>query len=425
MKITKTNRINGTINVPGDKSISHRALMFSALVMGKTEIVGLAACQDVLSTKQCIEMMGIEFETFGTKTIVTGGGLTGLKKPAAILDAGNSGTTLRLLSGILAGQNFSSTITGDASLKKRPMKRIIDPLQQMGANISGSQDQCAPLTITPGKLIQFEHKLKIASAQIKSCLLLAGLFISGHTTVIEPAKSRDHTERMLQYLGVDISINENTVSVAGLPILKPNPLDVPGDISSAAFFLVAASIIQDSKIRLKNIGINPSRTGILDVLNLMGANYTLNHKKIANNEERADIDILHNQLNGIEIKGNLIPRIIDEIPVLAIAATQAKGQTIIKDAKELRVKESDRIKAVVNNLQKMGAKITELPDGMVIEGEQRLQGAEIESYGDHRIAMAFTVAGLVADGITTINNPECVDISFPGFFNQLKDLRND
>lgn len=425
MNITKTNKITGTIRVPGDKSISHRALMFTVLAEGKSEIFGLAACQDVQSTMQCLKDLGVKITTEGNKTIVEGRGLLGLKKPGKILDAGNSGTTMRLLSGILCGQNFESSLTGDTSLQKRPMKRIIEPLQLMGAKIGGTQNQFAPLNISPGKLQRFEHKLKVASAQVKSCLLLAGLFSEGKTTVFEPVKSRDHTERMMKYLGVDISVKKNSVSIKGFPSLKANSLTIPGDISSAAFFLVAASIIKNSTLTIQNVGINLSRTGILEVLKMMGADFKLNNKKINNNEESADIDVSYKQLIGIEIRGALIPRIIDEIPVLAIAATQAEGQTIIKDAKELRVKETDRITAVVENLKKMGANVTELADGMIIEGKQKLRGAEINSFGDHRIAMAFAVAGLLADGVTTIRNSECVDISFPDFFQKLEEIRND
>jgi 3-phosphoshikimate 1-carboxyvinyltransferase len=298
------------------------------------------------------------------------------------------------------------------------MKRIIEPLQLMGADIDGRQNQFAPLTIKPGKLQRFEHKLKLASAQVKSCLLLAGLFSDGETTVFEPAKSRDHTERMMEYLGADISVQKNSVSIQGFPSLKARHLTVPGDISSAAFFLVAASIIKNSNLTIKNVGMNASRTGILDVLKMMGADFKVNDKKINNNEESVDIDIYYNQLIGIEIGGELIPRIIDEIPVLAIAATQAEGQTIIKDANELRVKETDRITAVVKNLKKMGASITEASDGMIIEGKQKLYGAEIDSFGDHRIAMAFAILGLRIPGIR-IRNPACVNKSFSLFWNLL------
>ena len=425
MNITKTNRISGTITVPGDKSISHRALMFTALAEGVSEIKGLALCEDVLSTKQCLEDLGVLIKTKEKTTFVEGSGLHGLKKPVKILNAGNSGTTMRLLSGILAGQNFSSSITGDTSLQKRPMKRIIEPLRLMGANITGRENQFAPLSISPGKLRPFDFKLKIASAQIKSCLLLAGLFCEGETTVTEPSKSRDHTERMMEYLGADIRIDNNSVTMSGFPKLKARSLVVPADISSAAFFLFAGSIIKDSNLTIRNVGTNFSRTGILDVLKMMGADYKLVNSKIHNNEETADINVRYNQLVGIEIGGSLIPRIIDEIPILAIAATQAEGRTIIKDAKELRVKETDRISAVVNNLKKMGADVEELSDGMIIEGKQKLFGAKVDSFGDHRIAMAFAVAGLIADGVTTIKNPECVDISFPDFFRKLKDVRND
>ena len=419
------NKLSGEMILPGDKSISHRALMFTSLATGRSEIFGLSSSEDVQSTLECLKKLDVKIWKENNKTYVEGTGLFGLREPREILDAGNSGTTLRLLSGILAGQKFSSTITGDYSLRSRPMKRIIEPLLKIGAIINGEQNQYAPLKIKPGNLKAYEHQLNIASAQVKSCLLLAGLFAKGKTTVIEPSTSRDHTERMLKYLGAELVTEETSVAIEGFPELKSNAINVPGDISAAAFFMIAALLTKNSNIKIKNVGLNSSRTGIIDVLKEMGASFVFQNQETKNNEETGDVLIDSCALHGVEIKGDMIPRVIDEIPVLAVAATQAIGDTVIKDAKELRVKETDRIKAVVENLRRMGAQVTELEDGMVVPGNQRLTGAEIDSYGDHRIAMAFAVAGLFADGVTTIRNPDCVKISHPNFFHQLKELADD
>ena len=425
IKIKSRKRIYGEITVPGDKSISHRALMFLSLANGRSEIRGLSSSQDVQSTLKCLKNLGVEIYRTSDRIIVTGQGLQGLKEPQIILDAGNSGTTMRLLSGILAGQLFESCITGDSSLKKRPMRRIIEPLGRMGAKIFGKEDQFAPILIRPSQLQGMTHELEIASAQVKSCILLAGLFARGWTTVIEPTKSRDHTEKLLEYMGADIKIKENYVSVHGFSSLKPVQIQIPGDVSSAAFFIVAASIVPDSKLVIKNVGVNPTRTGIIDVLNKMNGNIKIENLRIWNNEEVADIVVSSGQLTSMEINAEIIPRVIDEIPILAIAATQIRGEMLIKGARELRVKESDRIHATVANLKRMGAVVEELPDGMVIRGEQQLKGAEIDSFGDHRIAMAFAVAGLVANGETIIRNAECVNISFPDFFQQLEAISHD
>ena len=425
IKIKSRKRIYGEITVPGDKSISHRALMFLSLANGRSEIRGLSSSQDVQSTLKCLKNLGVEIYRTSDRIIVTGQGLHGLKEPQIILDAGNSGTTMRLLSGILAGQSFESCITGDSSLKKRPMRRIIEPLGRMGAKIFGKEDQFAPILIGPSQLQGMTHELEIASAQVKSCILLAGLFARGWTTVIEPTKSRDHTEKLLEYMGADVKIKENYVSVHGFSSLKPVQIQIPGDVSSAAFFIVAASIVPDSKLVIKNVGVNPTRTGIIDVLNKMNGNIKIENLRIWNNEEVADIVVSSGQLTSMEINAEIIPRVIDEIPILAIAATQIRGEMLIKGARELRVKESDRIHATVANLKRMGAVVEELPDGMVIRGEQQLKGAEIDSFGDHRIAMAFAVAGLVANGETIIRNAECVNISFPDFFQQLEAISHD
>jgi len=423
--IKNVRRLRGILKVPGDKSISHRALLLGALAEGCTEIHGLSPCEDVQSTSRCLRALGAHITTSNSNARVQGNGLEGLKKPTQTLDAGNSGTTMRLLSGILAGQDFASTITGDDSLRKRPMKRIIEPLRRMGAQIIGTEDEFAPLTIHGGQLRSMTHRLPIASAQVKSCILLAGMYAQGKTTVIEPAKSRDHSERLLSYLGATITIKDLSIAIEGFPRLKAAPLSIPGDISSAAFFMVAASILKNSQVTLKSIGVNLARTGIFDVLSRMGGSVSFDKQRTLNNEQRADIHVQSALLKGIEISDELIPRIIDEIPVLAVAATQAQGQTIIRDAAELRVKETDRIKVVVENLRKMGARVLERPDGMVIEGATTLKGAEIECHGDHRIAMAFAVAGLLAQGETLIQDAECADISYPGFFQQLEALYDD
>ncbi len=425
MKIIPVKKIAGVLRVPGDKSISHRALMFSALAKGKTRIFGLSDCQDVRSTTGCLGALGISITETGNETIVDGKGLSGLQKPESPLDAGNSGTTMRLLSGILAGQNFETTITGDQSLKKRPMRRIILPLRQMGVQIEGTATYVPPLTIKPSKLKPIQYHLPIASAQVKSCVLLAGLYADGETTIIEPYKSRDHTERLFRYLGADLKIKQNKITVSPDMNLNAKNLVIPGDISSAAFFMVAGAMVKNSQITLKNVGINPTRTGILEVLSKMGARFEIVNQKFQNNEPSADIIIYSSQLKGIDISGSIIPRIIDEIPIIAVAATQAKGQTVIRDAQELRYKETDRIRAVVENLKNMGVQVKELPDGLVIEGEQNLIGSKISSYDDHRIAMAFAIAALSATGETMIDNADCVNISYPGFFEQLENLCYD
>lgn len=425
LKIQRVKKLAGSIEVPGDKSISHRALMLTALAIGSSEITGLSSGRDVLSTAECLKKMAVEIIHDRDKVIVRGKGLFSLQPPKQMLDAGNSGTTMRLLTGILAGQKFSSTITGDESLRNRPMNRIISPLRDMGADISGSENNFAPLEIVPGKLQPYTHSLQIASAQVKSCLMLAGLFADGKTTISEPSRSRDHTERMLAYLGGEVFVADRTVSVSGKPRLSAKNIKVPGDISSAAFFMLAASMIKNSELSIKNIGVNQSRTGIVDVLKMMGGVCQVRSLKIQNNEEIADIYIKSGSLSGVKIAGNLIPRIIDEIPILAVAATQANGETVISNARELRVKESDRIKTVIENLRKMKAEVEELPDGMIIKGNQKLQGAVVDSFGDHRIAMAFAVAGLVADGYTIIKNAGCTEISFPGFFDKLKMISHE
>jgi len=420
--VPKAKAFHKEITVPGDKSISHRAVMFSALAKGITEITGLSLGLDVKSTINCLRQMSVSINFENGIAKVYGRGHLGLKKPQVVLDAGNSGTTIRLLSGILAGQKFSSTISGDESLRRRPMKRIIEPLRKMGAEIQSTQDEYAPLTIQGAVLNAWDHRLNVASAQVKSCLLLAGMYARGTTSITEPVKSRDHTERMLSALGAGIGINDNTVTIEGFPLLQALSMHVPGDISSAAFFMVAATLIPNSDLIIKNVGINPTRSGLIDILRSMGASIEYDQIRVINYEPFCDVKIKSAELTGASITRDMIPRLIDELPILAVAATQARSETIIRDAKELRYKESDRIQAIVRNLRKMGGTVEELPDGMIIPGNQQLQGAALDSYGDHRIAMAFAVLGTILPGETVIENAECVEISYPGFFIQLEDL---
>jgi len=421
-EIQPITRWHGTYPVPGDKSISHRALMLGALAEGITRITHLSPGKDVQSTLSCLVQLGVQIEQKENTTLVYGRGREGLSSPQTILDAGNSGTTIRLLSGILAGHAFTSVITGDDSLRKRPMKRIIEPLEKMGARIESTPGFLAPLTIHGTRLCPIEYVLPIASAQVKSCILLAGLLAEGNTSVTEPAQSRDHTERMLPCFGVDVLKEGLKVEVRGRASLKATEIDVPGDISSAAFLMVAAALLSEAKLTLVNIGMNPTRVGILEVLRAMGCSIQEKNIQMVNHEPRADLVVESGILSGTEIAGDLIPKVIDEIPILAIAATQAKGKTVVRDAKELRVKESDRITAVAQNLNAMGVKIEVFEDGFAIEGPQKLRGAVIESFHDHRIAMAFAIAGLIAEGKTVIRNAECAEISYPGFYEMIKGI---
>ncbi|CRZ34828.1 3-phosphoshikimate 1-carboxyvinyltransferase [Herbinix hemicellulosilytica] len=430
MIIKKNGPLKGNLSVPGDKSISHRAVMLGALAKGKTEIDNFLMGEDCLSTISCFRKMGIHIEQDirNRKVIVFGEGLDGLKALTEILDVGNSGTTIRLLSGILCGQNFSSVITGDTSIQKRPMGRILTPLQQMEADIeSVNNNNCAPLRINGPKnqrLKGIHYKSPIASAQVKSCVLLAGLYADGETHVTEPAVSRNHTEIMLSYFGGDVKVTGSTVCVKPRPKLSGKKINVPGDISSAAFLMAAALIVPNSEILIENVGINPTRDGILKVCSMMGADIKLLNIKKDGGEPAADILVRHSSLRGTEIGGDLIPTLIDEIPIIAILACFADGKTVIKDAQELRVKESDRIEAMVKNLSAMGADVEATEDGMIINGGKPLRGAVIDPKFDHRIAMSFAVAGLMADGETEILNPECVNISFPGFFEKVSGTVN-
>jgi len=409
--------LNGTVQVPGDKSISHRAIMLGSLADGITRVKGFLMGDDCLSTVKCFREMGVTVEVNQDVVVVHGKGLHGLNEPEDVLDVGNSGTTIRLMTGILAGQNFTSVVTGDSSIRKRPMGRVTKPLKEMGATILGRQNgELAPLTISSGNLKPVSYKTPVASAQIKSSILLAGLFANGWTEVIEPEKSRDHSERMLKYFGAEIEEDDLAVRIKGQPNLIAKEVQVPGDISSAAFLLVAGAIVPDSKIVVKNVGINPTRTGIIDVLEEMGAKITILENAANTGESLGDLIVESSSLKGIKFGGQLIPRLVDEIPVIAVAAACAEGVTEIRDAAELKVKESNRIEAICQGLQKMGVDIEELPDGLRIKGGKPIKGGvTLDSQGDHRIAMALAVAGLIADKGIIIKNAEAIDVSFPGF----------
>lgn len=420
--------IRGRLSVPGDKSISHRALMLGAIAEGETRIRGLARGEDVRSTLNCLRQLGVSIQEQNGEIIVHGRGLAGLQKPKSILDAGNSGSTIRLLAGILAAQPFTTTITGDASLCRRPMRRIIEPLMQMGVTITAQENGGAPLTICGGKLQGIHYTLPVASAQVKSCVLFAGLSAAGETVVEEPIPTRDHSERLLRKMGANISVTGDQNSVISNRIslragkLLGGEIAVPGDFSSAAFFIAAALLLPESELVIENVGLNPTRVAFLDFAREMGAAIEIANIKNASHEPVADLVVRHHPLRRVSVSGKRVPLLIDEIPILAILATQAEGETCIRDAKELRVKESDRIAALAHNLRAMGATVEELPDGLMITGPTRLHGAEIDSYGDHRIAMAFAIAGLLAEAPTTIRGAECADISFPGFFERLSEV---
>ena len=420
---------NGEITVPGDKSISHRAVMFGAIAKGTTRIRNFLMGADCLSTIDCFRRLGVQIDVEAAPGQVTvhGRGLRGLKgqqEPAVsiVLDTGNSGTTTRLVSGILAGQDFPSLLSGDASLNTRPMKRIMEPLSQMGARIrSVKGNGCAPLAIEPGQLHGIHYTTKVASAQVKSAILLAGLYADSPTSVTEPALSRNHTELMLKGFGADVSsiINEDgtaTASIRPCRELFAQDIVVPGDISSAAYFIAAALLVPGSSLLIKNVGINPTRAGFLSVCRDMGGDITLLNERQAGGEPSADLLVKHSSLHSVTIEGGLIPTLIDELPMAAVLAAFADGTTVIRDAAELKVKESDRIATVTANLRAMGCDVTPTDDGMIIRGGKSLHGAVLDSYLDHRIAMSFAVAGLAAGGETRIRNANCVDISFPGFY---------
>ncbi len=417
---TKSGSLKGEIQVPGDKSISHRAVMFGALAKGTTRITGFLQGADCLSTISCFERMGISIENRGDEVLVHGQGMRGLKKPADVLDCGNSGTTMRLISGILSAQDFDVTLTGDASIQKRPMKRIMTPLSQMGASIrSIPGNGCAPLAICGRPLTGIHYDSPVASAQVKSSVLLAGLYAQGETSVTEPSQSRDHTERMLGLFGANIVSEGRTARIQPASELTAADIQVPGDISSAAYFIAAALMVPGSQLLIKHVGINPTRAGILAVCQAMGGDVRLLNVQDKKGEPTADLLVTHSALKGTVIEGDLIPTLIDELPVIAAMACLAEGRTIIRDAAELKVKESNRIAVMAENLSAMGAQVQETEDGLVIEGGHPLRGALIDSHDDHRIAMTFAVAALCAQGETKIQGGECVNISYPAFYSDL------
>lgn len=412
--------LQGSIRVPGDKSISHRALMLGSLASGETTISGLLLGEDPRSTANCFRALGAEISELNTELVkVQGVGIGQLQEPIDILDAGNSGTTMRLMLGILASHpDRFFTVTGDNSLRSRPMSRVVKPLQEMGAKIWGRKgNTLAPLAIQGQKLQPIHYHSAIASAQVKSCILLAGLMAEGKTTVTEPALSRDHSERMLQAFGAEISVDRDTcsVTVTGPAQLHGQNVIVPGDISSAAFWLVAGAIVPNSELLIENVGVNPTRTGILEILEIMGADIQLENQRLVAGEPVADLRVRYSSLKACTIAGDVIPRLIDEIPILAVAAIFAEGTTIIRDAAELRVKESDRLAVMAQQLTQMGAKITELPDGMEITGGTPLHGTDVDSHTDHRVAMSLAIAALNAAGTTTIHRAEAAAISYPNF----------
>ena len=423
MKINKVSKLKGTITVPADKSITHRAIMLSSLATGKSYINNYLKSDDCLMTMNAFKQMGVNIEQKEKSLTITGAGINGLKNPGKEIYAGNSGTTTRLLSGVLAGQKFSSTITGDASLSKRPMKRVMEPLSLMGAGITARENNFLPMTITTdGQLKSINYASPVASAQVKSCILFAGLYADGITTVTEPIKSRDHSEKMFKTFGADISVDDLTVSIKHCDKLYAREVTVPADISSAAFFIVAGLIVPDSNIKILNVNINKTRDGILTVLKSMGANIVLDNVRTVSGEDVTDIEITTSKLVSTSFGKEIVPSLIDEIPIIVLAATQAEGQTVISGAKELKVKESDRIHAVASQLNKMGANILEKDDGFIINGPTKLKGTTVDSFDDHRIAMMLSVAGLIAEGETEILNSDCVKISFENFYEVLKEV---
>jgi 3-phosphoshikimate 1-carboxyvinyltransferase len=413
--------VRGEITVPGDKSISHRSIMFGSLATGVTKVTGFLRGEDALATLEAFRAMGITVEDDGETLIIHGKGLHGLSEPADVLDCGNSGTSMRLLTGLLAGQSFFCVLSGDKYLRARPMKRVVGPLAQMGARISGRAggDQ-APLAIQGTKLTGIQYASPVSSAQVKSAIMLAGLYAEGETTVLEPHLSRDHSERMLRHFGAQVESFPGGVKLTGGVELTASDIAVPGDISSAAFFMVAALIVPGSELLIRSVGVNPTRTGIIDILKGMGADLELLNPREQSGEPVADIRIRSSKLQAMEISGELVPRAIDEFPAICVAASLARGTTRVSGAAELRVKETDRIAAMAANLRRAGVSVVETADGMEITGVERLAGCSAESFGDHRIAMSMLVAGLAATGETRVADTECIATSFPGFLELLE-----
>ena len=421
-KIKPASRLAGSLRFPGDKSVSHRYAMLAAISEGPSEIHFFAESADCQSTLNCLEGLGVKISRRGNLVGIEGVGLEGLRRSDQPLDAGNSGSTIRMLAGILSGQPFRSVIGGDASLSRRPMRRVMEPLTRMGARIESAESGRPPLVIEGGKLHPIHYDLPVASAQVKTAVLFAGLFADGVTEVVEPRRTRDHSEIALEQMGARIGRHGSTIGLHGRPRLEGKKLYVPGDLSSAAFFLVAALLVPGSDLTIQNVGLNPTRTAIIELLQAMGGKIEVLKLDILNGELIGDLRVSAGRLRGGEVPSEIIPGLIDELPVLAVLGTQTEAGLVFHGAQELRVKESDRIAAVAENLRKMGAEVEEFPDGLRIPGRQALQGAEVSSFGDHRIAMAFAVAGLIAKGATTITDSGCVQISFPKFFETLAEV---
>ncbi len=416
--------LNGELTVPGDKSVTHRALLLNAIGRGTAKVTNASWGEDIAATLDCLKLLGVTIVQKPDEFLITGAGLHGLKEPSAILSADQSGTTMRLMSGLLAGQDFLTVLTGDRGLLNRPMDRVIEPLRQMGATVLGRKnDMYAPLAIRGGHLHGMDYKTKVASAQVKSCILLAGLYASSETTVDEPAYSRDHTELMMAAMGVKVTVKGHVISIAPPKELTCVDINVPGDFSSAAFWMAAAVIHPNAKITLRNVGVNPTRTGLFDVLEMMGAKVRMENKRMAGAEPVADIVAESSRLKGVEIGADIIPRLIDEAPSLALVAAFANGRTVIRDAGELRLKESDRISTTVEELSKLGAMVSEEGTStIIIEGGARLHGGEVTSHGDHRLAMTLAAAGVALNGPVKINGAESVDKSYPTFWEDLDKL---
>jgi 3-phosphoshikimate 1-carboxyvinyltransferase len=419
-KVSAAKKLEGSVQFPGDKSISHRYAMLGAIAEGPTEIHFFSSSADCQSTLNCLKSLGVRIERKENNVVnIAGAGLGGLRAPSQQLDAGNSGSTMRMLAGVLAGQPFRSVMGGDASLARRPMKRVADPLTLMGARIKTSEGGRPPLEIEGGNLTPIRYEMPVASAQVKSAILLAGLFAEGETQVVEKLPTRDHTEIALEQMGADIGRHQHTIAVRGRARLEGKKFYVPGDISSAAFFIAAGLIVPKSNLVLHNVGLNPTRSALLDALVAMGGRVKVVNMEMLNGELLGDLHVESSRLAGGEIPETLVPGLIDELPVLSVLGTQTEQGLSFRGAAELRVKESDRLAAVAENLRRMGAEVEEFPDGLGVSGRQKLRGAEIDPHDDHRIAMAFAIAALVAEGATLIKNSSCVDISFPGFFDTL------
>lgn len=420
-ELRKSGPLRGEVVPPPDKSISHRAVLIASLADGKSRVRNFLRAGDTLSTVNAMRSLGVDIDDSGNDVIVRGKGLNGLREPFAVIDCGNSGTTMRLLSGVLAGNPFFSVLTGDESLGRRPMSRVIVPLKMMGAEIRArDNDKFPPMAIRGGNLKAISYEMPVASAQVKSCILMGGLYAEGVTEVIEPGKTRDHTERMLPIFGVSVEVDGASIKVGGRSKPWGADVEVPGDFSSAAFLMGAAMLVKGSEISLRGVGLNPLRTGLLTVFRKMGADFGVENEREISGEPVGDVVCRYSELKGIDVGGNEIPSMVDEFPILCALAAKAEGVTNIRGAGELRVKESDRIAAMARGLRAMGSEVEEYPDGLSIKGSESLSGADIHSGGDHRIAMAFSVLALAAEGRTVIKDSEAVDVSFPGFYFILK-----